>query len=271
MADLNPATPRAQRPASELGAGTKNALWATASGALAIATWALLIVAFHPATYILPAPWDVIQRTWTDRSLLAFHGLTTMSEILVGLGFSTAVGIPLGIAIVAVPMMRKMIYPLIVAFNSIPKVALAPLFVVWLGYGMLPRVLITASIAFFPILVSTVSGLMSIDPDFLRLAKVMRAHETRVFLHMRLPCALPAIFSGIKVATSFSVIGGIVGEFIASDSGWGYLLLQASGTLDTTIMFSVVIILGILASAMFNLVGVVEKLVVPWHASQRSQ
>jgi NitT/TauT family transport system permease protein len=254
----------------ELDAGAKNIFWILASTALALGSWALLIVVAKPADYILPAPWDVIHRTWTDRALLASHGVTTMNEILTGLLISIVTAIPLGIAIVAIPAIERLIYPIIVAFNAIPKVALAPLFVVWFGYGLLPRVLITTSIAFFPILVATVSGLVSIDPDFLRLARVLRAKEIHVFLRMRLPQALPSIFAGIKVATSLAVIGGIIGEFVASDRGWGYLLVQASGSLDTTIMFAVVILLAIVASALFSIVGVIERFAISWHASQRA-
>jgi len=252
-----------------LEASTRNLFWTLASAGLALCGWALLIVLAQPPTYILPPPWEVLARTFTDRAVLAAHGLTTMSEILIGLLISVLAAIPLGIAIVAIPVVERLLYPIVVAFNAIPKVALAPLFVVWFGYGLLPRVLITTSIAFFPILVSTITGLVSIDPDYLRLARVLHAREAQVFLRMRLPHALPSIFSGIKVATGLAVIGGIIGEFVASDSGWGYLLVQASGTLDTTIMFSVVIILAIVASALYSAVALLERLIVSWHASQR--
>jgi NitT/TauT family transport system permease protein len=262
---------RPTRPrAFALDASTRNLLWILASASLALGGWALLIVLAKPPAYILPPPWEVLARTFTDRAVLAAHGVTTMSEILIGLAISVLAAIPLGIAIVAIPVVERLLYPIIVAFNAIPKVALAPLFVVWFGYGLLPRVLITTSIAFFPILVSTITGLVSIDPDYLRLARVLHAREVQVFLRMRLPHALPSIFSGIKVATSLAVIGGIIGEFVASDKGWGYLLVQASGTLDTTIMFSVVIILAIVASALFYAVAFLERLIVSWHASQRA-
>ncbi len=194
-----------------------------------------------------------------------------MSEILIGLLIGIVIAVPLGICIVAIPIVERLFYPIVVAFNAVPKVALAPLFVVWFGYGFMPRVLITGSIAFFPILVSTISGLVAIDPELLRLATVLRAKRSRVFLRMRLPQALPSIFAGIKVATSLAVIGGIIAEFVASDKGWGYLLVQASGTLDTTIMFSVVIILALVASALFYVVGFAERFFVSWHASQRSR
>jgi NitT/TauT family transport system permease protein len=265
MADTSVILEQVKERSFELDTRVKAVIWTLASVTLALGAWALLVLIMKPAPYILPAPWDVLMRTWSDRSLLASHGLVTMGEIVAGLVISIVVAIPLGI-----PIAEKLLYPIIVAFNAIPKVALAPLFVVWFGYGFLPRVLITSSIAFFPILVSTISGLIAIEPDLLRLARVLRAHRLQIFLRMRLPHALPSIFAGIKVATSLAVIGGIIGEFVASDSGWGYLLVQASGTLDTTIMFSVVIILAIVASCLFSAVGLLERMMVSWHASQRS-
>ncbi len=259
------------RPAPMLSSGAKDGLWAVASAVLAIALWAGSVAILKPPAYILPAPWDVLIRTWTDGATLLSHGAATMGEILVGLALSIVIGIPLGIAIVAIPLVQKLVYPMVIAFNAIPKVALAPLFVVWFGYGFLPRVLITGSIAFFPILVSTITGLMSIEPDLLRMASVMRAKQSRVFLHMRLPQAMPSITAGVKIATSLSVIGAIIGEFVASDRGWGFLLVQASGSLDTTIMFSIVIILALVASLLFYLIELAEKYLVSWHASQRSR
>ncbi len=250
--------------------GARDALWVCASAAFAIGLWELAVLMVKPPAYILPAPLDVLVRTWTDRGLLLSQGMATMGEILAGLFLSIAIGIPLGIAIVAIPLVQRLAYPIVIAFNAIPKVALAPLFVVWFGYGFLPRVLITTSIAFFPIVVATVTGLMSIDPDLLRLAAVSRAKKSRIFLHMRLPQAVPSITAGIKIATSLAVIGGIIGEFVASDRGWGYLLVQASGSLDTTIMFSIVIILAIVASLLFYLIALAETRLVSWHASKRS-
>jgi NitT/TauT family transport system permease protein len=243
--------------------------WPLASAVFGLGLWSLVVLTIKPKPYVLPAPWDVLARMWTDRILLLTNGASTLEAIFVGLFIGVIVAIPLGIAIVAIPVAEKLFYPQIVAFNAIPKVALAPLFVVWFGYGFLPRVLITTSIAFFPILVSTITGLMSIDPELLRLAKVLRGETFQIFLRMRLPQALPTIFAGIKVGTGLAVIGAILGEFIASDEGWGYLLLKAGGVLDTDIMFAVVIILAVVASLLFSLVAVIERSMVSWHASQR--
>jgi len=272
MADVATAPPtRRTSPKPPAWSASKDVLWTAASAILAIALWAGAVALLKPPAYILPGPWDVLARSWSDRALLVSHGAGTMAEILAGLVLSVAIGIPLGILIVAIPIAQRLLYPIVIAFNAIPKVALAPLFVVWFGYGFLPRVLITGSIAFFPVLVATISGLMSIDPELLRLAEVLRAKKSATFIHLRLPQAIPSIIAGVKIATSLAVIGAIIGEFVASDRGWGFLLVQASGSLDTTIMFAIVIILAIVASLLFYLISLVEIYLISWHASQRSR
>jgi NitT/TauT family transport system permease protein len=244
-------------------------LWGTAAILFALALWSLAVLIIRPPDYVLPAPWTVLARCWTDHALIISQGRTTVGEILAGLVLSAVIAVPLGVLIVAIPLIDKLCTPLIVAFNSIPKVALAPLFVVWFGYGLLPRILITVSIAFFPVLVATVTGLKSVDPDIIRLTRSMRARRSQVFLRVRLPNALPSAFAGLKIATSLSVIGAIIGEFIASDRGWGYMLVQASGTLDTALMFAIVIALAVVASLLFSAVEFAERLAISWHASQR--
>lgn len=264
------AQPPARRQASwRVPTGMKKLLWTLASITMAVVLWSAFILVAHPPSYLLPAPWDVLAKIWLDREILIYHGGATMGEILIGIVLGGVIAVPLGTVIVAIPVVERLFYPIAVAFNSIPKIALAPLFVVWFGYGFMPRVLLTASITFFPILVSTVSGLMAIDPELMRLATVLRAKRSRVFLRMRLPNALPSIFSGIKVATSLGVIGAISAEFVSSDRGWGYLLVQSSGTLDTALMFSVIILLAVVASLLFSIANLIEGYFVSWHASRR--
>lgn len=243
--------------------------WTALSLLSAVLVWALVVAVAHPATYVLPSPASVVERLWTSRALLLSASAPTVTVILAGFLLGLVVAVPLGMLLVAVPGLNKLCYPLVVAFNSLPKVALAPLFVVWFGYGATPRVVITFSIAFFPILVNTITGLRSVDGDMIRLARSMGASTASVFVRVRLPHALPNIFAGTKVATSLAVIGGIIGEFVASDQGWGYLLIQAQGQLDTTLIFAVLIVLALFATAMFYAVELVERLAIPWHASQR--
>lgn len=243
--------------------------WTAISISSLIVAWGLAVVVFQPPEYILPGPWAVASCLWTDFPTLMEASVPTASVILVGFTVSVVVAVPLGLLIVALPWLDRLLYPILVSFNSIPKVALAPLFVVWFGYGMLPRVVIAFSIAFFPILVNTVSGIKGVDPDMVRLARSMGASKLRTFTWVRLPNAMPTIFAGLKVASGLAVIGGIIGEFVASDAGLGYLLLQAQGQFDTVLIFAIVFLLAVFATLLYYSVELVERIVIPWHSSQR--
>ena len=249
--------------------GVGRGVWSLLAMAVLILLWAAVTVVASPKAYILPPPWDVAARLWTSRTLLLDAAWPTISEVVLGYALGVAIAVPLGMLVVANKWLDRLLLPLLVASNSIPKVALAPLFVVWFGYGVTPRVVITFSIAFFPVLVNTVTGLTAVDPEMVRLARSMGASKTTVFAKVRLPNALPSIFAGMKVATGLAVIGGIIGEFVASDKGWGYLLIQAQGQLDTTLIFAIILLLAIFATVMYYVVEFVERLSIPWHSSQR--
>lgn len=251
--------------------GVSRGVWSILSMVVLIAVWAAVVALARPKSYILPAPWDVAKRLGTSHQLLLDAAWPTISEILIGYAIGVGIAIPLGMLVVANKWLDRLLLPLLVASNSIPKVALAPLFVVWFGYGVTPRVVITFSIAFFPVLVNTVTGLNSVDPEMVRLARSMGGSKSKVFAKVRLPNALPSIFAGMKVATGLAVIGGIIGEFVASDKGWGYLLIQAQGQLDTTLIFAIILLLAVFATAMYYAVEFAERLAIPWHSSQRKQ
>jgi NitT/TauT family transport system permease protein len=243
--------------------------WTVLAMIVLVGVWAAAVALLQPKSYILPSPWTVAKRLWTSRQLLVDNGGPTVKEILEGYVIGVAIAIPLGMLIVASKWLDRLLYPLLIAFNSIPKVALAPLFVVWFGYGETPRIVITFSIAFFPVLVNTVTGLGGVDPEMVRLARSMGAPQRRVFVRVRLPQALPSIFAGMKVATSLAVIGGIIGEFVASDKGWGYLLIQAQGQLDTSLIFAIIVLLAVFATVLYYVIEFLERLAIPWHSSQR--
>ena len=174
------------------------------------------------------------------------------------------------IVIVLSPQAERLLYPPLVATQSIPKIALAPLFIVWFGFGIETKVSVAFLICFFPIVVDTIVGLRSIDPALIQLARSMGAPPRRIFLSLRLPGALPSIFGGLKVASALAVVGALTGEYIASDSGLGYILLSASGEMNTSLMFGVLIVLSILAMLFFYAIEILEKFLIPWHVSQRS-
>jgi NitT/TauT family transport system permease protein len=177
----------------------------------------------------------------------------------------------MAVAIVYSPLVERTIYTLLVALNSIPKVALAPLFVIWMGTGVEPKIAIALMLAIFPIVIDMVLGLRSVDPDMLNLARVSRATPMAILMKIRFPCALPSLFAGMKVAVSFALVGAIVGEFVAGSRGLGFQILVAQGQFDTVRVFVPLLLLGVVGTILFFLVDYAERVCLPWHVSQRSR
>jgi NitT/TauT family transport system permease protein len=166
-------------------------------------------------------------------------------------------------------LVESFVYPLLVFSQSVPKVAIAPLFVVWFGFGVIPKVIAAFLLGFFPVIVATVQGFKSIESDVIDLARSMGAGPLKVFIKFRLPQAMPAIFSGLKVSVTLAVVGAVVGEFVGSNSGLGYVLQKANGTFDLPLMFAALVILSMIGVLLFLVLELIERWVLPWHASQR--
>jgi len=160
--------------------------------------------------------------------------------------------------------------PVIIGTQSVPMIAVAPLFVVWLGFGMAPKVLVTFLISFFPVVVSTVAGLRSVEPDMIDLVRSMGGGPWRVLRNVMIPAALPQMFSGFKIAITSSVIGAIVAEFVGSDTGLGYMLVTSTATMDGPLVWAALLILIALGVLLFALTARIERLVIPWHVSMRT-
>jgi NitT/TauT family transport system permease protein len=220
-------------------------------------------------SYVLPAPREVMTVLITDWSLLLSNAVSTTIAIVLGFLMSVAIGVPLAVLIATSRVFEKSVYPLLIGSQAIPKLALAPLFVVWFGFGLLPKVLMTFLIAVFPIVVSTVQGILSVERELEFLAKSMGLGEYRTFVLIRFYRALPEIFSGLKVAVTLAVVGAVVGEFTGSDRGLGTLLLRAIGVVNTPMLFAALIVLTVLAIILFGLLALLERLLIPWHISQR--
>ena len=242
---------------------------ATVLGSLAL--WEAVVRGFHLPEYLLPGPSGILVALVAEWRYLAVHAGITVYEILWGFLLSIAVGIPLAVVVVASPVLERAVYPLLVASQSIPKIAIAPLLIFWAGLGIFPKVLVAFLIAFFPIVIDTVAGLRSVEPEMLHLARSMGAPQGRIFLKIRLPHALPNIFAGLKVAVTLAVVGAIVGEFIQADRGLGYALLQANAMLNTRLSFATILILAAIGVALFALVDGIERALIPWHASRRTE
>jgi NitT/TauT family transport system permease protein len=245
-------------------------LWTLLSFAIVFVAWELTVRLFALPEYLLPGPEPVLVALTQNMRTLAAQSLWTAGTVLAGFLVAAAVAIPLAMLIVISPVLERLLYPPMVATQSIPKIALAPLFIVWFGFGVAPKVAVAFLIAFFPIVIDTIVGLRSIDPAMIQLARSMGAPPRRIFLKLRLPNALPMIFGGLKVASALAVVGALTGEFVGSDRGLGYLLVQASGNLNTALLFATLVILSAMAMAFFYLVEMLERIAIPWHASQRA-
>ena len=245
-------------------------LWTLLSFAIVFVAWELTVRLFALPEYLLPGPEPVLAALAKNIRTLAAQSLWTAGTVLAGFLVAAAVAIPLAMLIVISPVLERLLYPPMVATQSIPKIALAPLFIVWFGFGVAPKVAVAFLIAFFPIVIDTIVGLRSIDPAMIQLARSMGAPPRRIFLKLRLPHALPMIFGGLKVASALAVVGALTGEFVGSDRGLGYLLVQASGNLNTALLFATLVILSAMAMAFFYLVEMLERIAIPWHASQRA-
>jgi NitT/TauT family transport system permease protein len=215
--------------------------------------------------FLLPPPSAVAISFMANASLILFHGWITTIEIVLGFALSIAVGIPLALAIFLWPVFSRSILPLLVSSQAMPKVAIAPLLLVWFGFGLLPKVLIAFLIAFFPVVISTAVGLSSIEPEKIHLARSMGFGPAATFFKIRLPNALPAIFGGLKISITLAVVGAVVGEFVGGDAGLGYLLMVANGSMDTQLLFAGIVALTVLGIAFFLLVELAERLAIPRH------
>jgi len=233
------------------------------------ALWEVAVRALAVKPVILPPPLAVFTELASDPLWYLRHAWYTLLVTLGGFALALVVGVLLAVAIVESRLLEKTIYALIVGLNSVPKVAVAPLFVIWLGTGAEPKIAIGFLIAVFAIVIDMVLGLKSVPPDILDLARSLRGGRMATLWRIRFPCALPSLFAGMKVAISLALVGAIVGEFVSSQRGLGYVILSAQGTFDTARVFAAIFVLGAMGVALFWLVTLGERLAIPWHASQK--
>jgi len=233
--------------------------------------WAAAVRIFEIPDYLLPAPQAVAARMVKEWPLLWKHGVYTLMSVLTGFASGVVIGVALACAIVLSRGMERVAMPFLVMSQTIPKVAIAPILVVWLGFGILPKIAIVFLICFFPIVVSTVVGLKSVETDMIDLVRSMGARTVKIMLRVRAPSALPQMFAGFKIAVCLAVVGAIVGEFVGSDRGLGYLLLTSTGTLDGTLVWSALFVLIAMGVTLFAIVSKLERLAIPWHVSVRAE
>lgn len=232
--------------------------------------WQAAVALIGLPAWILPSPSQIFLEFARNYQDYLFQAASTLGTTLAGFGLAFVFGPLFAILIVYSRFFETSVFPLLISFNSIPKIALAPLFVIWLGTGVQARISVSFLIAFFPVVIDTMLGLRSVDPDALDLFKTMRGSRLQSLLKIRLPHALPHLFAGLKVAISFALVGAIAGEFIASQTGLGSAILIAQGMFQTQRVFVSLILLGIMGAGLFYLIEFFERVVCPWHVSHRA-
>jgi NitT/TauT family transport system permease protein len=230
--------------------------------ALILLLWEIVVPWAKIPKLILPTPSEILATMYAKHSLLLSDTVTTMVEVLYGFVLAILVGIPLALGIFYSPIFGKSIYPILVALQTVPKVALAPILVLWFGFGLLPKIAVSFLISVFPIVIATVVGLTTLERDMVHLVRSMGANEFQTFVKIRLPAALPSIFGGLKVAIGLSVVGAVIGEYIAAEGGLGYRQLTANIQFDSALNFGALIAIAICGMATFAAVEAVERVFV---------
>ncbi|MGE0723875.1 MAG: ABC transporter permease [Alphaproteobacteria bacterium] len=232
--------------------------------------WEATVRIFAIPEFLLPAPSLIWTETLSIGPTVVGHTLATLRTTLLGFIVSLAVSLPLAVAITASPLAANAIYPLLVVTQSIPKVALAPILVVVFGAGEISRVLVAFLVAFFPLVISIATGLLAVPPELVELGRSLKATRLKELFRIRLPYAVPFVFSGLKLSITFSVIGAVVGEFVAADRGLGYQILSATAFFRTPIAFGAVIVLSALGIILFQAVVLIERIFFPWSVQEEA-
>lgn len=246
------------------GIGLRNLMPALALAVGLVVLWELVIRLFNVPTFVLPAPTAIFASLVSHWKPLLVAAKATSLEVLFGFVLSAIVGIAVALVIVRFERFGRALYPLIVLFQNVPKVALAPIFILWFGYDLAPKILLIVVIAFFPVTIDMLAGLQSVEPSFVSLMRSVGASRGKIMLRVRVPHSLPHLMAGLKVAITFSVIGAIVGEFAGANQGLGYVIQFASTQLDTPLIFAALIVVSVLGLAFYYVVEFAERILVPW-------
>src|ERR1700733_14537149 len=231
-----------------------------------VALWQLWVSAGHLDPQFVPGPWFVVWSTWDDQTNIWPAIATTTEEAVLGLLAATAAAFLIAVAIDTWVPVRRSLYPLIVASQTIPMIALAPLVLIWWGFGLLPKVVLVALFSFFPVAVGLVQGLNSTDPDTLNLLRTMRASRRQLLLRVRLPSSLPQFFTGLKISVTYAYTAAIVAEFVGAEQGLGLYMYTAAhaAPVETDLVFGSIIVVALLTIVLFLLVGLAERVAMPW-------
>ncbi|CAN5560013.1 ABC transporter permease [soil metagenome] len=231
---------------------------------LTVAAWELWVRIDNTPAWFLPSPSAVAEETFSSRALLWEHTWTTLQEVMLGYVIALVVGVASALLIAYSPIAERTIYPIIVASQAIPIIALAPILLIWFGFGMTPKVIVVVLLCYFPIAVAMADGLRSADADALNLLRSMGASRWQIMRIVRMPSSLPYLVSGARIAAAVSVIGAIVGEWVGASSGLGYLMTRAASQFLTARLFAAVAISAVIGITLFVIVALIGRMLVPW-------
>jgi ABC-type nitrate/sulfonate/bicarbonate transport system permease component len=277
MNGLGPVLTSAARPrvrrrdARRLRTASARILLPLAVAAAVLGGWQLYVALSGINEILLPPPTKVASALWSNRSLLATDAWVTIREIVYGFLLAGAFGVPLAMLIHSSRTIERALYPWLVVSQMVPIPAVAPIFVLWTGFDIRPKLMVIALVCFFPIVVNTIDGLRAVEPELLDLLRTLGASRLQRFRLARLPAALPFVFSGLKVSAAFSVLGAVFGEWVGANSGLGYEILVLNNQSATAEMFGVIALLSVIGIGMFTVVSSLERLMLPWYFEARRQ
>ncbi|MBI4494257.1 MAG: ABC transporter permease [Chloroflexi bacterium] len=236
-----------------------------------ILLWYLALFISRTPDFILPYPDRIVVAFFKDAGLLYRHTIVTLQEIGLGLAIGIAIGLMGALSLVWSRTLETAVLPWVFLLESTPKIVIAPLLVIWFGFGITTKILVVTLLVFFPVLVTTIAGLKSVETDMLDLIQSMGASRWQVFSKARLPTALPSFFSGLKLSAALATIGAVVGEWMGADAGLGYLLLSAYDSFATPLLFAIIVLLAMIGTLLYQAAALCERLMLPWHASLRQE
>lgn len=238
--------------------------WSLALIAVLLSFWQATTALFAINPYILPPPLAIARTLFLSLGYLTPHVLVTLTETVLGFLLAAVVGVVLAMVLAHFRRLREASYPVLIFIQTTPKVALAPILLLWFGYGWLPKLAMTFLAAFFPILINTMAGLTTIDEELVYLTRVLGATPTQVYTKVRLRNALPYMFAGFKVGMTLAIIGALVAEFVSAERGLGYIIVTAQGQFRTDLAFAAIFLLGVIGLALFYFLAIAEKILLPW-------
>jgi ABC-type nitrate/sulfonate/bicarbonate transport system permease component len=235
-----------------------------------ILLWEILVDYFKIATYILPSPWVIAKEMVNSFPLLLQHSRTTILEVLIGFSIALVLGIVLSVIMDRQKIVKKLLYPLMVVSQTIPIMAVAPLLMVWFGFGLTPKIIVVVLVCFFPMAVSFTEGLSSVDSELVDLMRTMKATETQIFLKCKLPASLPSFFSGLRIAATYSVMGAVVSEWVGAKEGLGIFMTRVMKSYRIPALFAVIVFIVVMTLIFVALIDAAGRFFMPWSKEKRS-